>query len=41
MAYSEKEQVRATYKLANHLDKRRWMMQWYADYLDKLKLKGN
>jgi integrase len=40
LAHSEKDQVRATYNRANYLDERRRMMQWYADYLDELKLKG-
>ena len=40
LAHSEKDQVRAAYNRANYLDERRRMMQWYADYLDELKLKG-
>ena len=40
LAHSEKDQVRAAYNRANYLDGRRRMMQWYADYLDELKLKG-
>jgi len=40
LAHSEKDQVRAAYNRANYLDERRMMMQWYADYLDELKLKG-
>ena len=40
LAHSEKDQVRATYNRATYLDERRRMMQWYADYLDELKLKG-
>ena len=40
LAHSEKDQGRATYNRANYLDERRRMMQWYADYLDELKLKG-
>jgi integrase len=40
LAHSEKDQVRAAYNRANYLDERRRMMQWYADYLDGLKLKG-
>jgi hypothetical protein len=32
--------VRAAYNRANYLDERRRMMQWYADYLEGLKLKG-
>ena len=40
LAHSEKDQVRAAYNRAKYLDERRMMMQWYADYLDELKLKG-
>ena len=40
LAHSEKDQVRAAYNRANYLDERRRMMQWYADYLEELKLKG-
>ena len=40
LAHSEKDQVRAAYNRANYLDERRRMMQWYADYLEGLKLKG-
>ena len=40
LAHSEKDQVRAAHNLANYLDERRRMMQWYADYLDELRLKG-
>jgi integrase len=40
LAHSEKDQVRAAYNRANYLDERRRMMQWYADYLDELRLKG-
>ena len=40
LSHSEKDQVRAAYNRANYLDERRRMMQWYADYLDELKLKG-
>ena len=39
LAHSEKDQVRAAYNRANYLDERRRMMQWYADYLDEIKLK--
>ena len=39
LAHSEKDQVRAAYNRANYLDQRKKMMQWYADYLDELKLK--
>ena len=40
LAHSEKDQVRAAYNRAKYLDERRIMMQWYADHLDKLKLKA-
>jgi integrase len=40
LSHSEKDQVRAAYNRANYLDERRRMMQWYADYLDGLNLKG-
>ena len=40
LAHAEKDQVRAAYNRANYLDERRRMMQWYADYLDELRLKG-
>ena len=40
LAHSEKDQVRAAYNRAKYLDERRMMMQWYADHLDKLKLKA-
>jgi len=39
LAHSERDQVRAAYNRANYLDQRKQMMQWYADYLDELKLK--
>ena len=37
LAHVEGNSVRAAYNYAQHLDKRREMMQWYADYLDSLK----
>lgn len=37
LAHVEKSSVRAAYNHALHLKKRREMMQWWADYLDKLK----
>ena len=40
LAHAEKDQVRAAYNRANYLDERRRMMQWYADYIDELRLKG-
>ena len=39
LAHSERDQVRAAYNRANYLEERKQMMQWYADYLDELKLK--
>ena len=40
LAHSETDQVRAAYNRPKYLDERRMMMQWYADHLDKLKLKA-
>jgi integrase len=37
MAHQEKNKVKAAYNHAQHMDKRREMMQWWADYLDELK----
>jgi integrase len=36
LAHVEQNSVRAAYNHAEYLDKRREMMQWYADWLDKL-----
>lgn len=36
LAHGEKNKVRGTYNHAQYLKERREMMQWYADYLDKL-----
>jgi hypothetical protein len=33
----EKNAIKAAYNHAEHLDKRRQMMQWLADHLDGLK----
>ncbi|MCW1829283.1 integrase arm-type DNA-binding domain-containing protein [Enterobacter asburiae] len=40
LAHVDKNAVRGTYNHAQYLEGRREMMQWYADYLDHLKLKG-
>ncbi|GAB7024742.1 tyrosine-type recombinase/integrase [Salidesulfovibrio brasiliensis] len=37
LAHIESNQVRAAYDHAKHMSKRREMMQWYADYLDRLR----
>ena len=39
LAHSEKNGVRSAYNSALYLDGRREMMQWWADYLDKLRAK--
>jgi integrase len=36
LAHMEKNAIKAAYNHAEHLGKRREMMQWYADYLDGL-----
>ncbi len=36
LAHSESNNIRGIYNHAQYLDKRREMMQWYADYLDGL-----
>ena len=38
LAHVEGNSVRAAYNYAEHLEERRRMMQWWADYLDGLKL---
>ena len=35
-----KDKIRAAYSRGSYLNQRRELMQWYADYLDELKLKG-
>ncbi len=35
LAHSERNNVRAAYNYAEHLEERRRMMQWWADYLDE------
>ena len=35
-----KDKIRAAYSRGLYLNQRRKLMQWYADYLDELKLKG-
>lgn len=37
LAHAERDQVRAAYNHAEYLEQRIEMMQWYADYLDKLR----
>mgnify|MGYP001470024457 CR=1 FL=1 len=37
LAHVEGNAVRAAYNYAEHLDERRRMMQWWADYLDQLR----
>ena len=37
MAHAERSKVQAAYNYAEYLPDRRRMMQWYADYLDKLR----
>lgn len=37
LAHKERNKVKAAYNHAQHLSKRREMMQWWADYLDSLK----
>ncbi|MCU7796489.1 MAG: tyrosine-type recombinase/integrase [Candidatus Thiodiazotropha sp. (ex Myrtea spinifera)] len=37
LAHAERNSVRAAYNYAEHLPERIKMMQWWADYLDKLK----
>jgi integrase len=37
LAHQERNKVKAAYNRAQFLDKRREMMQWWADYLDELK----
>lgn len=36
LAHAERNKVAAAYNFAEHLPKRREMMQWWADYLDEL-----
>ena len=38
LAHSDRDSVRAAYHRGQHLDERRRMMQWWADYLDSLRL---
>jgi integrase len=41
LAHVEGNSVKAAYSYAQHLDERREMMQWWADYLDELKGQGS
>jgi integrase len=36
LAHAERDNIRAAYNYAEYLPERRQMMQWWADYLDKL-----
>ena len=38
LAHVEGNSVRAAYNYAEHLSERRKMMQWWGDYLDRLRL---
>ena len=37
LAHGERDNIRAAYNYAEHLEERRKMMQWWADYLDDLR----
>jgi len=37
LAHAERDSIRAAYNYADYLPERRKMMQWWADYLDRLK----
>jgi len=41
LAHGERDSVRAAYNRAQHLPERIKMMQWWADYLDTLRLNNN
>jgi len=36
LAHMDKKSILGTCNQAQYLDRRREMMQWYADYIDKL-----
>jgi hypothetical protein len=36
LAHVDKSSIRGTYNHAQYLENHREMMQWYADYIDKL-----
>jgi integrase len=40
LSHAEPNQVKASYNYAEHLPKRKEMMQWWSDYLDELKLQA-
>ncbi|PHI30953.1 tyrosine-type recombinase/integrase [Budvicia aquatica] len=40
LAHVDKNSIRGTYNHAQYLDGRREMLQWYADYMDKLEKEG-
>jgi len=39
LAHSERDDVRAAYNHAQYLSERRRMMQWWADYLQQVRMK--
>ena len=41
LAHAERDGVRAAYNYAEHLEERRRMMQWWADFLDELRNAGS
>lgn len=40
LAHGERDKIRAAYNYAKYLPRRKEMMQWWADYLDELKRRG-
>ena len=40
LAHQERNKVRGTYNRSEYLEERVELVQWYADYLDKLKAKN-
>lgn len=40
LAHAERDNIRAAYNYADYLAERRTMMQWWSDYLEKLKAKN-
>ena len=38
LAHGERNNVRAAYNYAEHLEERTKMMQWWADYLERLRV---
>lgn len=41
LAHIDKNAIRGTYNHAQYMDRRREMMQWYADYMDELERSWN